>query len=145
MIIHGHVRNLGGFLNITAYINALFEAITEEILLLVSLSEVTITRSEIGLLIANFLIVLGTIVAITGVIYSFKLVENRKVVRTVHKWTIFCLIGFMILHATLNGTIFASEVNFFLLLNILIIDLYFVLYHYPAFIKTLTMKQDLPQ
>lgn len=145
MIIHGHIRNLGVFLNINAYINVLFTVISEEFLLLIALFEVKITRSEIGLMLAYFLIVLGTIVAITGMIYAYKLIEKRKIARTIHKWTNFCLIGSMILHASLNGTIFASKPNIFLLLNILVISLYFMLYYYPDFIKTLIKRQELPQ
>ncbi|MFX0186021.1 MAG: SagB family peptide dehydrogenase [Candidatus Hodarchaeota archaeon] len=128
MVIHGHVRNLWDFIDINTYLNALIRFMSD-------ILSLPITRYDLGMLLANLNILLGATVATTGIFFAFKLVKQRKLVRTIHKWTIFSLIVSMILHALLNGTIFANKPLVFLLLNILALDLYFLLYISPDITK----------
>ncbi|UCE13520.1 MAG: SagB family peptide dehydrogenase [Candidatus Heimdallarchaeota archaeon] len=128
MVIHGHVQDLSGFLNLESYFNALLGLIFD-------LFTFPTTRYEIGMLLATLMIPLGTIAAITGILFAFKLVKQRKLAKSIHKYTIFIIIIFAIIHNLLNGTIFATMPQVFLLLNILAIDLYFLLYLSPNLIK----------
>ncbi len=121
MVIHGHVRNLWGFLSINSYFNALINYISD-------IFSFPTTRYDLGMLLANLLILLGTIVVITGIVFAFKLVKQRKTMKTIHKYVIFITMACAIIHNSLNGTIFASNPIIFVLLNILAIDLYFILY-----------------
>ncbi|MFX0211873.1 MAG: SagB family peptide dehydrogenase [Candidatus Hodarchaeota archaeon] len=138
MVIHGHVRDLWDFMNINSYINALIRFISDIISL-------PITRYDLGILLANLNILLGAIAATTGIIFAFKLVRQRKLMKTIHKWTIFSLIAAMILHALLNGTLFANRPLIFLLLNILALDLYFLLYISPDIVKAIYQQEFFPQ
>lgn len=134
MVIHGHVRDLWGFLAIDSYFDALIRFIN-------SLFSFPTTRYDAGMFLANLNLLLGTIAGLTGIIVAFKLVKQRKILRTIHKYTIFCIITSMILHALLNGTIFATEPLVFLLLNLMAVDLYFILYFSPDFVKTIQKKE----
>lgn len=120
MVIHGHVRDLSDFLDVKSYFAALFSLVFD-------LFTFPTTRYEVGMLLANLMIPLGTTAAITGIIFAFKLVRKRKIVKTIHKYTVFIIVIFAIIHNLLNGTIFATIPQVFLFLNILAIDLYFLL------------------
>ncbi len=121
MVIHGHVQNLLEFLSISSYFNAFINYISD-------IFTFPTTRYDLGMLLANLLIPFGTIVVITGMLFAFKLVKQRKIMRTIHKYVIFIAIAFAIIHNSLNGTFFASNPIVFVLLNIIVIDLYFILY-----------------
>ncbi|MFX1284998.1 MAG: SagB family peptide dehydrogenase [Promethearchaeota archaeon] len=135
MIIHGHVYNLWEFLNVTSYFNAL-------IYFAFNLFSFPETQYDVGMLMAKLTVCFGIIAVITGILFAFKLVNQRKIVRATHKYIIFFTLIFAIIHNMLNGVIFATEPFIFLLLNIMAIDLYFLLLVSPDFIKT-SQKKDL--
>ncbi len=138
MALHGHVSGFWDFLNINSYYTAVFFFIA-------TLISLPTTWYNIGMFVVNITIALGTIVAVTGFSVAFKLVKKRKLPRIFHKYTVFLIIGIMILHALLNGTIFASKPFLFLWLNILVLDLYLILLYSPEFYKTIHKNEILSQ
>ncbi len=134
MVIHSHVHNLLGFLSGNSYFNAL-------IYFLNNIFSFPMTRYDVGMVMAYLTVCLGTVVVITGIVFAFKLVKQRKIVRTIHKYIIYFTLTSAIIHNFLNGVIFSTEPLVFLLLNILAIDLYFILYISPDFVKTVQKKE----
>jgi SagB-type dehydrogenase family enzyme len=134
MVIHGHVQNLWGFLNLNSYFTAVINYIND-------LFSIPTNRYDLGMLLANLLIPLGIIVVITGIFFAFKLVKHRKTMKTIHKYVIFIAIACAVIHNSLNGTIFASNPIVFVLLNILVFDLYFILYISSDLAKILPKNQ----
>ncbi|MHA2244350.1 MAG: SagB family peptide dehydrogenase [Candidatus Hodarchaeales archaeon] len=134
MVIHGHVHNLWGFLSVNSYLNAL-------IYFLNNIFSFPMTRYDVGMVMAYLTVCLGTVVVITGIAFAFKLGKQRKSVRTIHKYIIYFTLGSAIIHNFLNGVIFSTEPLIFLLLNILAIDLYFILFLSPDFVKTVQKKE----
>ncbi len=135
MVIHGHVYNLWEFLNVTSYFNALSYFIFNIFLF-------PETQVDVGMLMAYLTVCFGTIAVITGAVFAFKLVNRRTILRTIHKYFIFFTLVFAIIHNILNGVIFATEPFIFLLLNIMAIDLYFVLYISPDLAKDIFKKKE---
>jgi SagB-type dehydrogenase family enzyme len=137
MIMHGHIHDFSELLNLNSYFNAVLFFIT-------SIFSIPTTRQHVGIFLANITIVLGTLTAVTGIFLAFKLIKKRKMTRIFHKYTVFSMIVIMMLHALLNGTIFASKPFVFLLLNITVIDLYFLLFYFPDLYKTIKKKEVHP-
>ena len=133
MVMHGHIQNLWGFLSVNSYFNAVINYIRD--------ISIPTTRYDLGMLLANLLIPLGTIVIITGLLFAFKLIKQRKAMRTIHKYIVFVAIAFAIIHNSLNGTFFANNPIIFVLLNILAIDLYFILYFSSDLMKIIQKKK----
>lgn len=134
MVIHGHVRNLGDFFILGSYYDALIRFI-------IDILTFPMTRYDIGQYLANLAIILGTSIAMIGIIIAFKISKQRKLMKTTHKYFVFLTIGSLILHALLNGTIFATKPLVFLFLNILVIDLYFILFISPDLVKAIQREE----
>jgi len=134
MVIHGHVRNFGDFFIFGSYYDTLIRFI-------IDILTFPMTRYDIGQYLANLAIILGTSIAMTGIIIAFKISKQRKLMKTTHKYFIFLTIGSLILHALLNGTIFAAKPLVFLFLNILVIDLYFLLSLSPDLVKAIQKEE----
>ncbi|MFX0121364.1 MAG: SagB family peptide dehydrogenase [Candidatus Hodarchaeota archaeon] len=124
MVIHGHVRDLWDFINLNSYFSALIRFVTKILLF-------PITRYDIGIYLANLNILLGFSAGVTGIIVGFKIIKNKKLVKKIHKYSIFGIIFFMIIHVLLNRTMVVIDPIVFLLLNVLTIDLFFIIYLYP--------------
>ncbi|UCG00983.1 MAG: SagB family peptide dehydrogenase [Candidatus Heimdallarchaeota archaeon] len=135
MVIHGHVRDLWNFLNIDTYFSTSSYFIE-------GIISFPTTRYDIGIYLANLNILLGIIAGVTGIIFAFKLVRQRKLVRRIHKYTVFSILVFMIIHALLNRTTFINNPLVFLLLNIIVIDLFFMLYLSPTVVKDIFKKKE---
>ncbi|MHA2225727.1 MAG: SagB family peptide dehydrogenase [Candidatus Hodarchaeales archaeon] len=133
MIIHGHVRDLVEFIQIGPYFNAL-------IFLIIDLLSFPATRDELGKLLAELASFFSIIAFISGFLIAFKLIKGRKRMRQMHKYSIFITITLAIIHTYLNGTFFANQPMVFLLLNVLSLDLYFLLKISPDVIKS--FKED---
>lgn len=138
MIMHGHIYDFCGLLNLNSYFNAV-------LFFIANILAIPTTRQHIGIFLANITIVLGTITAVTGISLAFKLFKKRKKMRIFHKYSVYSMIVIMMLHALLNGTIFSSKPFVFLLLNIIFIDLYFILFYFPDLYKTINRKEVSPQ
>ncbi len=135
MVIHGHVRDLWDFLSINPYFNAIFRFIT-------GIFSFPVTRYDIGIYLANLNIVLGITAVVTGIIFAFKMVRKRKLIKRIHKYTVFSILVFMLIHALLNRTMFITKPLVFLLLNIMIVDLFFILYLSPTIAKDIFKKGE---
>jgi SagB-type dehydrogenase family enzyme len=138
MTLHGHIRGFWDFLNLNSYYTAFQFSLS-------TLLSLPTTRYNIGMFVAVVTIVLGTITAVTGFSVGLKFVKKRKLTRNIHKYSIFLTIGLMMLHALLNGTIFAPKPFVFLLLNILALDLYLIIFYSPEFYKTIQKNEILSQ
>jgi SagB-type dehydrogenase family enzyme len=120
IIIHGHIQSLLGFLDIRSYLSAVFYFIIRFLTL-------PTTRYELGMLFANLSLLFGIVTYIFGVVIAFNLVKKQKLLRPIHKYIIFITITLVILHNFLNGTFFAPKPILFLSLNIIALDLYFLI------------------
>ncbi|MFX0053061.1 MAG: SagB/ThcOx family dehydrogenase [Candidatus Hermodarchaeota archaeon] len=138
MIIHGFVSNLWDFINILSYLNAFYY-------FLIGILTLPMTRYDLGMLLARLALSLGILATVVGILFAFKLVKQRKTLKQIHKYAIFLTICCAITHNLLNGVIFASEPVLFLLLNILALDLYFLLYIYPDIVKVAFRQESFPQ
>lgn len=134
MIIHGYVSDLWGFINILSYLNAL-------VYFVIDILTLPMTRYDLGMLLARLSLSFGIIALIAGIIFAFKLLKKRKILKRIHTYTIFLTIGCAITHNLLNGVIFANEPLIFLLLNILALDLYFLLYVSPDIAKIIHRQE----
>ncbi|MFX0125947.1 MAG: nitroreductase family protein, partial [Candidatus Hodarchaeota archaeon] len=135
MIIHGHIRDFWDFISINSYYNALIHFIR-------GILSFPTTQYDIGIYLANLNILLGITVVMTGIIFTFKMVRQRKLVKRIHKYTIFSMIVFMITHALLNRTMFVNRPFVFLLLNIIAVDLFFIFYLSPTIAKDIFKKRE---
>ena len=135
LVIHGHVRDLWDFLNFTTYLSAISSFITR----IFSFPE---TQYDIGIFVANLNILLGIIALGTGIMFAFKLVRQKKIVKRIHKYSIFLIIIFMIIHALLNRTMFINKPLIFLSLNLILISLFLLLYISPSITKDIFKKQE---
>ncbi|MFX1505062.1 MAG: SagB/ThcOx family dehydrogenase [Promethearchaeota archaeon] len=133
-VIHGYVRDLWDITNIKTYFNIISGFITR-------IFSFPTTRYDIGTYLANLNILLGAIALTTAILFVFKLVRQRKIVRRIHKYSIFCMIIFMIIHALLNRTMFVSKPLVFLTLNIILVDLFFLLYISPKIAKDIKKQE----
>jgi len=135
LVIHGHVQDFLDFLDINTYLSAIARFITRIVLF-------PETQYDIGIFLANLNILLGIIVLGTGILLVFKLVRQKKLVKRIHKYSIFLIIIFMIIHALLNRTMFINKPLIFLSLNIILITLFFLLYISPTITKDIFKKQE---
>jgi SagB-type dehydrogenase family enzyme len=138
MIIHGFVTNLWDFFNILSYLNAV-------IYFLIDILTIPMTRYDLGMLLARLSLSLGILATVVGILFAFKIVKQRKTLKQIHKYAIFLTICCAITHNLLNGVVFASEPVLFLLLNILALDLYFLLYISPAIVKVAFRQESFPR
>ncbi|MFW9902688.1 MAG: SagB family peptide dehydrogenase [Candidatus Thorarchaeota archaeon] len=135
-IIHGYIRDLWDIININICFNAISGFITR-------IFSFPTTRYDIGIYLANLNILLGVVALTTGILFAFKLVRQRKLVRRIHKYCIFCIILFMIIHALLNRTMFVSKPLIFLSLNIIFVALFFLLYISPKIAKDIKKQESI--
>ncbi len=134
VIIHGYVQSLWDFLDMRAYLNAIYYFI-------VRFFTLPSTRDALGKLFANSSFLFGITAYIIGIIIAFKLIKKEKILRPIHKYTIFVTIIFAILHNVINGTFFAPKPLLFLLLNIIALDFYFFIKISSDFVKVRRKQQ----
>ncbi|MFX1515048.1 MAG: SagB/ThcOx family dehydrogenase [Promethearchaeota archaeon] len=135
LVIHGHIQDLWDFIDINTYLSAISSFLTRIFLF-------PETQYDIGIFLANLNILLGIIALATGIMFAFKLVKQKKLIRKIHKYSIFCIIIFMLIHALINRTLFISKPLVFLSLNIVLITLFFLLYISPRITKDIFKKQE---
>ncbi|MHA1946202.1 MAG: nitroreductase family protein, partial [Candidatus Hodarchaeales archaeon] len=120
MTIHGYVKSFGAFLNLYVYFNALLIFIGD-------IFAFPTTYFELGKFAINYGLIFGSIAAVSGIIMFFKRVKYQKLLRSLHKHTLFLVLLLAIVHNFFNGTYFAGQSFFFLYLNILIFTFYFLI------------------
>ena len=133
-VIHGYVRDLWDITNINTYFTVISGFITR-------IFSFPTTRYDIGIYLANLNIFLGLIALTTAILFAFKFVKQRKIVRRIHKYSIFSMIIFMVIHALLNRTMFVSKPLVILTLNIILVTLFFLLYVSPEIAKDIKKQE----
>jgi hypothetical protein len=128
MVIHGHVRNLKDFLSFNSYLESFISFLLRFLIF-------PTTRYELGQLMAVLSMIFGTTVVITGSIVAFRLVDNLKPFRSTHKYAIFITLFLAFFHYVFNNTFFVMNTFLFLLFNIFMIDLYFIIRFFYEYIK----------
>lgn len=134
VVIHGYVQSLWDFLDMRSYLNAAY-------FFIVRFFTLPSTRDELGKLFAISSFLFGITAYIIGIIIAFRLVKKEKILRPIHKYTIFGTIIFTILHNVINGTFFAPYPFLFLLLNVIALDFYFFIKFSSDFVKARRKQQ----
>ena len=125
MIIHGHVRDLWGFFNISSYGSALSHFIS-------GVLSAPMISYDIGKFVAYLSIPLVFITSLSGFGLASKRVKRKKILRKIHKHVVFLTLILLVLHALMNGVQFVRDPVAFILVNVLAAGLYCILYFYPS-------------
>jgi len=125
MIIHGHVRDLWDFLNISSYSSALSHFIS-------GVLSAPMTPYDLGTLAAYLSVPFVVITSFSGLGLAFKRIRQKKILHKIHKYIVFLTLTLLVMHALMNGVYFARNPIAFILINVLAVGLYCILHLYPS-------------
>ncbi|MHA2109333.1 MAG: SagB/ThcOx family dehydrogenase [Candidatus Hodarchaeales archaeon] len=122
MVLHGHVKSLSEFSDVTSYLSAILDFPSV-------FSTFPTTRYDVGQLLATLGFISGIIFTVSGLLLVLEVRSYRKILRTIHKYSVFITLIFIIFHNLLNGTFLVIKPRMFLYLNILVFSLYYFIHN----------------
>ncbi len=122
MVLHGHVKSISEFSDVTIYISAVVDFPS------VFFAFPT-TRYDVGQFLATLGFISGTIFTVSGFFMVLEVGSYRRILRTIHKYSVFTTLIFIIIHNLFNGTFLVIKPHIFLYLNILFFTLYFFIHN----------------